>query len=90
MLVLISYDLKNNEKDYNSLFDAIKKCGGKWWHYMESVWLVNTNLSPDECFEKLREFLGSEDRCFIVEITKMNREGWLPQKAWDWIKTNDN
>ena len=89
MLVLITYDLKSSEKDYSSLYEAIRNCGSKWWHYMESVWLVRTELSPNECFERLRENFCTEDCCFVVDITQQNRQGWLPSKAWDWIKEND-
>lgn len=89
MLVLITYDLQASEKDYTSLHEAIKNCGSKWWHYMESVWLVNTDLSPNECFERLRENFGSEDRCLVIDVTSRSRQGWLPSKAWDWIKEND-
>lgn len=90
MLVLITYDLKSPDKDYAPLYEAIKKCGDKWWHYLESVWLVHTNLSPNECFERLRENLDGGDRCLVVHITSQQRQGWLPTKAWEWIKANDN
>lgn len=90
MLVLISYDLKTPDKDYAPLYEAIKNCGDKWWHYLESVWLVHTDLTPNECFERLRENLDTGDRCLVVEITNQQRQGWLPSKAWDWIKANNN
>lgn len=90
MLVLISYDLKTPDKDYAPLYEAIKNCGDKWWHYLESVWLVHTNLTPNECFERLRENFDTGDRCFVVDITNQQRQGWLPSKAWDWIKANND
>lgn len=90
MLVLITYDLKSPDKDYAPLYEAIKNCGDKWWHYLESVWLVHTNLTPNECFERLRENLDAGDRCLVVQITNQLRQGWLPTKAWEWIKANDN
>ena len=31
MLTLIAYDLKSPDKDYKSLYDAIKGLGDKWW-----------------------------------------------------------
>ena len=56
---------------------------------MESVWLVYTDKSPNECYERLRENFDIEDRCLVIDITQQDREGWLPSKAWDWIKEND-
>lgn len=90
MLVLITYDLKTTDKDYAPLYEAIKKCGIKWWHYLESVWIVKTELSPNDCFERIREKLTDDDRCFIVDITNQKRQGWLPTNGWVWIKNNDD
>lgn len=90
MLLLITYDLKPSDKDYKPLYEAIKNVGNKWWHYMESVWLVHTDLSPSDCFERLKEYFTQDDNCLIVDITGQSRQGWLPSKAWDWIKANNN
>lgn len=51
MLYLISYDLKEREtgKDYTPLYDAIKSCSSQWWHYLESVWIIKTTHSIEEC-----------------------------------------
>lgn len=89
MILLITYDLKTPGKDYTSLYESIKKCGSKWWHYLESVWIVKTELSPNECFERLKENIDKNDYCFIVDITGKERQGWLPSKAWEWIRIND-
>lgn len=89
MIVLITYDLKNPEKDYAPLYEAIKNCGSDWWHYMESVWIVKTTISPQECFNRIREIITDGDRCFIVDITKQPRQGWLPTNAWNWIKEKE-
>lgn len=90
MLTLIAYDLKSPDKDYKPLYDAIKGLGDKWWHYMDSLWLVHTNLSPDECSHRLQEEIDKSDHLLVVDITNQHRQGWLPSKAWEWIKSNNN
>lgn len=57
---------------------------------LKSVWIVRTDLTPNECFERIRENFTEEDRCFVVDITQRNRQGWLPSNAWEWIKIRDN
>lgn len=89
MLYLVTYDLKNKEKDYNNLYESIKNAGVSWWHYFESVWLIQTNSSIAECFNKIHSTMDDDDLLFIVEVTRQLRQGWLPQKAWDWIKQHD-
>lgn len=89
MLILITYDLKQPNKDYEALYDAIKGCGSNWWHYLESTWLIQTNISPDECAKRLRQAMDDDDFLLVVDITRQQRQGWLPSKAWDWIKQYD-
>lgn len=88
MLYLVSYDLKESEKDYNSLFEAIKGCSTQWWHYLESVWIINSKNSIDECNSLIKAQMSDKDFLFIVDITDKKYQGWLPSRAWEWIKSN--
>ena len=89
MIYLVTYDLKQPDKDYEPLYEAIKKCGSSWWHYLESTWIVSTDISVDECVKRLRQAMDDNDYLLVVEITQQPRQGWLPSKAWDWIKQHD-
>ena len=90
MLLLITYDLRSSDKDYTSLYEGIKKNCSKWWHYMESVWIVKTDNTPDSIVDMLKDKIDKDDRLFVVDITQQKRQGWLPSKAWEWIKANDD
>lgn len=90
MLCLVTYDLKSPGKNYEPLYDEIKHLGQAWWHYMESVWLIQTNVGLDECNNRLRQLLDNNDLLLIVNITGQPRQGWLPAKAWDWIRTHND
>ena len=89
MIYLVTYDLKQPDKDYEPLYEAIKKCGSSWWHYLESTWIVSTDISVDECVKCIRQTMDENDYLLVVEITQQHRQGWLPSKAWDWIKQHD-
>lgn len=90
MLILITYDLKQPDRDYETLYEAIKQCGDMWWHYMESVWMIHTDLTPAQCFERLHPNIDANDYLFLVDITNQARQGWLPKDAWSWLKQNNN
>lgn len=91
MLLLITYDLKKADKDYSALYDAIKSCGDKWWHYLESVWIVHTNTySVETCMNYLRTVMDANDYLLVYDVTHKEYNGWLPSKAWEWIKSNNN
>jgi hypothetical protein len=82
----INYDLSAPGRDYKGLYDALKEFGG-WWHYLESTWIVVTDSSPAQIWEKLKPHIDENDSLLIIEV-KDNVSGWLSQKAWDWIHEN--
>ncbi|MBA8903094.1 hypothetical protein [Phyllobacterium sp. P30BS-XVII] len=83
MIYAINYDLKRPGQNYDPLYQAIKSCG-VWWHYLGSTWLVDTNLSAHGVWERLAPVIDKNDRVLVIGITK-EKQGWLPQEAWDWI-----
>ncbi len=89
MILLITYDLKKPGKDYTGLYNVIKTAP-KWWHYLESTWIIQTPESVDTWNSRLTKVLDQNDHLLIVDITKRPRQGWLPKEAWDWIRTNEN
>lgn len=84
MLYSINYDLKGPVADYGSLIAAIKELG-KWWHYLDSMWLVKSSMSSKEIYEKLGPNLKSGDSLVIFDITRSSYYGILPRDAWPWI-----
>jgi hypothetical protein len=84
-VLLITYDLKDKFIDYSKLFDILKTAPS-WWHYIESTWLIATDEPPELWFSKIKNAIGKDDNLFIVEIKGSQRQGWLSQDAWDWIK----
>ena len=89
MILLISYDLRNPIKNYDDLYTTLKTADS-WWHYLESTWLLNTPDSVDDWQKKIRHTLDDNDIFIVVDITKQPRNGWLPQKAWEWIRRQEN
>lgn len=85
MIYAINYDLKQPNRDYSGVFEAIKSCG-YWWHYLESTWLVDTNLGAQEIWDRLSPHVHSKDRV-LVHAVGHDRQGWLPQDAWAWINS---
>lgn len=80
---LISYDLKTPLRNYNPLFEEIKK-STKWWHFLDSTWLIQTSESPDDIWKRLASHVTNTDRLLIIEV-RDRCQGWLPKEAWDWI-----
>ena len=84
-LYLISYDLKSPGRNYEGVYDVIKSALS-WWHYLESTWIIRTNRDVGYWQEKICAAMDKNDSLLVIDVTNMGRDGWLPQKAWDWIR----
>lgn len=88
MLYIISYDLKLPSRDYTAVYEAIKGLG-PWCHYLESTWMVQSNLTTQEVASKVKANMDNNDYLFVTEITRKTRNGWLPSDAWKWLNDHD-
>lgn len=84
----INYDLKAPNRNYEELYEEIKRSPTfKWWHYLESTWIIMTNETPNQIWNRLAKHVDKNDYLLIIEVID-NVQGWLPKDAWDWIHTN--
>ncbi|GAH79038.1 unnamed protein product [marine sediment metagenome] len=81
---VVTYELNQKNKDYSGFYNELKKTNA-WWHYLEHTWLLYTNETAQEIFDRLIPFIDNKDHILIVEAGR-NRQGWLPKKAWPWIE----
>ena len=88
MLILISYDLIQPSRNYQALYDAIKKAPA-WCHAMESMWFVYTKESVNLWTKRLRQAIDENDSLFVVDITNKSRSGWLSKDFWKWLDQHD-
>jgi hypothetical protein len=82
----VTYDLGGDEGDYTGLYEVLKD-SKRWWHYLESTWLVVVEGSVDELWERLLPHVTKADRLLVIDVTG-DSQGLLPKKAWDWITRN--
>ena len=62
---IISYDLRK-ERDYPSLYEAIKSYG-TWARITDSTWAIVTNKSAVKIRDHLLETIDEDDRLFVVK-----------------------
>jgi len=87
MIYAINYDLNKKGQNYSGLYDAIKKLG-VWWHYLDSLWLVDTTKNADEIVNAIKPHFDANDSLLVMKLSK-DRQGLLTEKAWDWIERHD-
>jgi hypothetical protein len=82
---LIAADLRTTGKDYAGFHEEIKSIGyGRWWHYLTSVWLVDTILPIQDVDIRLRAHLSQNDSLLVVPIGGPY-VGQLAPDAWTWL-----
>ncbi|MBU3146838.1 hypothetical protein [Clostridium sp. CF012] len=90
MVYLIGYDLNKTDKNYDGVYTAIKESsvsGSTWWHYLDSTWIIKSNLTVDQVQEKIKLETDENDHFLVIEV-KNNKQGWLPKDAWDYLNNN--
>ena len=82
----VSYDLNQAGKNYNALYDELKKSPG-WCHPLDSTWLISTGETAQQLSDRLRRHLDNNDTLLVIGVTK-EYAGWLTQDTWDWMRTD--
>jgi hypothetical protein len=86
MVLIVTYALNNKAWDYTALFTAIKNNGGRWWHFMESTWIVDTHYTADQFAKLLYPHIFTTDSLLVARLNG-EHYGWLPKDAWDWLNS---
>ena len=81
---LVTYDHEGPSSKYAKLFDELKK-SKHWWHYIDSTWLVVSTEGANEIYERLQPYLDDDINLLVIEVGR-DRQGWLSEKAWNWIR----
>lgn len=86
---IITYYLRNREKDYDGFYNAIKENMPEYRHVMESVWVVKSDKTAGEIVKLLSPhlyFLQSHcDMIFVGELDKENVDGMIAKSYWPFI-----
>lgn len=88
MILEISYELRRPGQNYDDLYETIKTAPS-WCHPMTSHWFIRTEESVNTWVTRLRNVMDQNDFIFVVNITGQDRQGWMPQSAWDWLNQNE-
>lgn len=57
-----------------------------WFKYAPNCWIVWTTSDAEKWYERLRPLIGDADSLFIVALDIEERQGWMPQRFWDWLR----
>ncbi len=87
MVYLITYDLNKPGQKYDDLYEAIKNSSTYWVHFLDSAWIIKSALSVNQVSNNIRAKVDESDNFLVIEVTN-NKQGWLPQKIWEYINNS--
>jgi len=84
---LITYDLINPNRDYQTLYEGIKSLGN-WAHVLESVWIVKSDSDAVTIRDFLRKSIDGNDKLFVAQLN--GEAAWvnLSNELTQWLKSN--
>ena len=80
---VVTYDLNRPGQNYPKLSAALKD-SPYWWHYLTSTWLIATNETADQLWDRISSTVDKSDEVLVIRVCAES-QGWLSKEAWDWI-----
>ncbi len=81
----VSYDLNSPGQKYEKLHATLKNFA-KWYHLMDSTWLISTNYNAVDIRDKLSAHLDTTDKLIVSKVDEYS--GWLTDDEWKWLAEN--
>ncbi|WP_312300124.1 hypothetical protein [Stutzerimonas nitrititolerans] len=81
----ISYDLIKR-KDYQTLWDELRRLGAH--RTLESFWLINLNNTAQEVLAHFKQFVDSDDKIWVSELTRNHTFNLANAGTNDWLRQN--
>lgn len=83
---LISYELTVYSRRMNQLHSVIKDCAykDKWVQCFNNLWIIRTEMSKDEIYDKLKAVF-CDSNCFIIIGVTPDCDGWIDTSLWDYL-----
>jgi len=84
---LVSYDLNSprGTNDYTNLHKALKEHSGWWWHYLDSTWIIKSNMSAAQIRDILKQYIDSGDELLVVRMSGEWASVGFSKEANDWL-----
>jgi hypothetical protein len=71
---------------YPALWQKLKSYT-RWWHYLDSTWVIAANLTPTQLRDELSPLIDGNDELLVVDITG-DAAAWIGfnTEASKWLK----
>lgn len=96
MIYLIAYDLNQPGQNHEAVDNLIQSTwsNGAAIRILQSTWLVESNLSAQQVYDKVRTVMDENDFIMVSKVDTSayangySYAGWLPKVACNWWKAH--
>ena len=84
---MVGYDLNRPVQNYSELIEALKGYD-KWWHYLDSTWIIKTDYTAEEIRNNLKQHIDSNDELLVAKLSGEAAWTGFGDKAGQWLLDN--
>jgi len=83
---------RDDQTNYKELHDNLVAldCIKNWFHYIKSSYILISDLPTANALDKEVGNIFKDKNYLLVSINLKDSQGWLPEKAWNWIEKHSN
>ena len=70
-------------------YEAVKEkmnLSVSWYRINEKLWILYTTSDAEKLYKRLFPLVKDDGSIFICKLDIHNRQGWMTQRFWDWLK----
>ena len=83
---MISYDLNRPGQQYPEVDKAIQSMAGTNWRILESTWIIQTQISAVQVWERISPFLDANDKLVVVRLSGEGHWSGFGTEGTSWLK----
>jgi len=87
---MIGYDLNRPGQNYGDLIEAIKKLSNGYWHWLDSTWIIGSELSAVAIRDSLMPYLDASDELLVARMASEVAWDGFDDDAANWLRQTFN
>ena len=79
---------RDDQTNFKQLHDQLVSLDSvkNWFHYIKSAYILISDKTTANALDKDIRMIFRERNYLIVAINLKDSQGWLPERAWNWIE----
>ena len=78
--------IKPNKESSKEQIETKLNLAIDWYRYANDLYIIYTTSDADKWQERLLQFVEDDGSLFLCQFEINERNGWMSQDFWDWIK----